>query len=196
MNFGFKACGTQIKLSSKAVEKLNKIQKNLSKPIPKLWSDADELDQNGVPRLTLSHPILHILDSCNPSLQQFNQIHCQLLVLGLFQHSLAASRAIKKLCSSQFTLPDAVRIFENLENPDAFLCNTIMRGYVNFDFPEKALAFYHTKMVYNGIFQNHYTFPIVVKACADLGLLTEGQKIHNHIVKCGCLSWICTLEML
>lgn len=190
MNFGFKACGTQIKLSSKAVEKFNKIQKNLSKPIPKLWSDGDEastyeLDQNGVPRLTLSHPILRILDSCNPSLHQFDQIHCQLVVLGLFQHSLAASRAVKKLCSSHFTLPDALRIFENLENPDAFLCNTIIRGYVNFDDPERALAFYHTKMVYNGIFQNNYTFPIIVKACADLGLLTEGQKIHTHIVKCG-----------
>ncbi|KAI5655844.1 hypothetical protein M9H77_33031 [Catharanthus roseus] len=183
----------QLNLSSREVEKLIKTRKNISKPIPKLWYDTDESDishvldqeEDGIPRLKLSHPILRILDSSSPSLHQFNQVHCQLVVLGLLKHSLAASRAIKKLCSSQRTLPHAVRIFDNLESPDAFLCNTIIRGYVNFNNPKKALDFYSNKMVCNCIFQNNYTFPILVKACADLRLLREGQIIHTQVVKRG-----------
>ncbi|XP_055821132.1 pentatricopeptide repeat-containing protein At3g29230-like [Solanum dulcamara] len=177
--------------SSEYVTKFIKTQINLSKPTPKLWSDYDDAESfdpynNGVHnRLTLSHPILRILDSCTLKLTQFNQVHAQLIVSGIFQHPLAAGRVMMKLCSSQSIFPHAVKIFENLENPDAFICNTIMKCYVNFDDPEKALVFYSDEMVKNGIFQNHYTFPILVKACADLGRVKEGEMIHAHVVKCG-----------
>ncbi|XP_016455915.1 pentatricopeptide repeat-containing protein At2g20540-like [Nicotiana tabacum] len=187
----FKHPKQSLSLSSEYVNKFIKTQINLSKPTPKLWSDQhnaesfDPYNNNSVQILNLSHPILRILDFCTPKLRHFNQIHAQLIVSGIFQHPLAAGRAVKKLCSSQLTFAHAVKIFENLETPDAFICNTIMKSYVNFNEPEKALVFYHDQMVKNGIFQNNYTFPILVKACADLGMVKEGKKIHAHIVKCG-----------
>ncbi|XP_060207536.1 pentatricopeptide repeat-containing protein At3g29230-like [Lycium barbarum] len=184
----FKHSKQSLSLSSECVNKFIKTQINLSKPTPKLWSDhnnTESLYNNGAHILNLSHPILRILDSCTPNLSQFNQIHAQLVVLGIFQHPLAAGRVIKKLCSLEPTFGHALKIFENLENPDAFICNLIMKRFVSFDEPEKALLFYFDKMVKNGIFTNHYTFPILVKACADLGMVNEGKKIHAHVVKCG-----------
>ncbi|WMV43430.1 hypothetical protein MTR67_036815 [Solanum verrucosum] len=187
----FKHSKQSLSLSSEYVNKFIKTQINLSKPTPKLWSDHDDAKSfdpynNGVhSTLTLSHPILRILDSCTPKLRQFNQVHAQLIVSGIFQHPLAAGRVMMKLCSSQSTFSHAVKIFENLEYPDAFICNTVMKCYVNFDDPEKGLVFYSDQMVKNGIFQNHYTFPILVKACADLGRVREGEMVHAHVVKCG-----------
>ncbi|CAN4078138.1 unnamed protein product [Withania somnifera] len=186
----FKHSKQSVSLSAEHVNKFIKIQINLSKPTPKLWSDHHHRHHhhhdNGVNILTLSHPILQILHSCPPNLRQFNQLHAQLIVLGIFQHPFSAGRVMMKLCSSKSTfLTHAVKIFENLETPDAFICNTIMKSYVNLDYQEKALVFYHDHMVKNGIFQNHYTFNILVKACADLGSVKEGEKIHAHVVKCG-----------
>lgn len=181
---------TPFNLSSRTLEKFIKTQKNLAKPTPKLWPDTHKrvprrLDHGGMRILELSHPVLHILDSIAANFYHFNQIHTQLIVLGLSQHPFAASRAIKKLCSSQSTLPHAVKIFDNLDNPDAFLCNTIIKGYVRLNSPEKALAFYYDGMLKNCIFQNNYTFPVLVKACADMGCVRGGEKIHCHVVKCG-----------
>lgn len=59
----------------------------------------------------------------------------------------------------------------------------ILWGYVKFHNPQKAISFYYKGMIKNGIFQNNYTFPIVVKACAYLGLLRECEMIHTHVVK-------------
>lgn len=55
--------------------------------------------------------------------------------------------------------------------------------YVKFHNPQKAIAFYYKGMIKNGIFQTNYTFPIVVKACAYLGLLREFEMILTHVVK-------------
>nr|GMD77950.1 pentatricopeptide repeat-containing protein At3g29230-like [Ipomoea batatas] len=172
-------------LNSLNIAKFIQIQKNLSKPIPKLWSHGGHPNDEGVHTLRRSHPILLTLDKINPTLQQVDQVHAQLVVSGNFQHPMASGRLLKKLCSSKLTLPHAVKLFSYLEEPDAFLCNTIMRGYVNFDEPEKALAFYYHQMVEKGIVQNNYTFPTLVKACADMGLLSEGEKVHANVIKCG-----------
>ncbi|KAM3397053.1 pentatricopeptide repeat-containing protein like [Capsicum galapagoense] len=194
MTVRFKNSKQTLSLSSEYVNKFIKTQINLSKPTSKLWSnnrDHDHVESfdsysNGVVHiLTSGHPILRMLDSCTAKLRQFNQVNGQLVVRGIFQHPLAAGRVMMKLCSSRSTLHHAVKIFENLETPDAFICNTIMKSYVNFDDQEKCLGFYADQMVKNGIFQNHYTFPILVKACADLGRVKEGEMIHGHIVKCG-----------
>jgi pentatricopeptide repeat protein len=79
----------------------------------------------------------------------------------------------------------AVYVFNCLEEPDAFMCNTIMRSYVNFDDPFSALGFYHERMVGKWVVPNHYAFPLLVKVCAEIGLVREGEKAHARVVKFG-----------
>ncbi|CAK9173355.1 unnamed protein product [Ilex paraguariensis] len=190
MSIRLKPGKSTIHLSSSSLDKFIKTQKNLSKSYPRLWSDQKNEEPNdtndqGVRILNLSHPILCILDSSGPSLKQFNQVHTQLIVNGLFQHPLAASRVVKKLCYSSFTVPHAIELFCRLENPDAFICNTIMRSFVNSNDPENALTFYYHQMVGKCVLPNHYTFPILLKACAEMGLVREGEKIQAQILKVG-----------
>ncbi|KAK6947473.1 E motif [Dillenia turbinata] len=188
MAVGFKLSRQTTLICSHSLDKFPKTKKNISRISPKLFgqleSEPPEIN-NGVFTLTLSHPILQKIECFNGPIKQFDQIHTQLIVSGLFQRSLTASRVIKKLSSSPLTFQHSVFLFDHFEEPDAFLCNTIIRSFVKFNDPNGALNFYYLKMFGKMIFPNHYTFPILLKVCADLGLAEEGEKVHSRIVKFG-----------
>ncbi|XP_047322536.1 pentatricopeptide repeat-containing protein At1g08070, chloroplastic-like [Impatiens glandulifera] len=136
--------------------------------------------------LTLNHPILQALESCGcGSRREFDQVHTQLLISGLFQHSLVSGRVVKKLCSSPSTLPHAVTLFESFNFPDAFLCNHIFRSFLNSNEPHGALSFYYNQMMKKSVKLNHYTFPLLARVIVESGFLIEGEKIHSCVVKSG-----------
>ncbi|XP_071722350.1 pentatricopeptide repeat-containing protein At4g18840-like [Rutidosis leptorrhynchoides] len=178
------------KLAEITLDKFIVSNRNLSKPSPKLWPNDHrhhpftDFDYRGLPELTLNHPILQKLESCNKA-TEFNQIHAQLTVSGLLQHSFASSRVIKKLCTSLNLVSVAVTVFGCIKEPDAFLCNTIMRCYLNSNDPYGALSFYYEKMVAKCVLPNHYTFPLLGKVCAEVGSLRDGEKAHALVVKHG-----------
>jgi len=117
--------------------------------------------------------------------QELSQLLVQLVVSGLSQHPLFATSAIKKLCSHSHTLPRATSFFDHLHHPDAFHCNTIIRAYTRLpDFPA-ALSFYYHRMLARSVLPNHYTFPLLIKLCTDIGSLREGLKDHARIIKFG-----------
>ncbi|GAU24798.1 hypothetical protein TSUD_157110 [Trifolium subterraneum] len=128
--------------------------------------------------------LLSTLESCD-GIKQFNQVHTQLIIHGLFQHSLVASRAIKKLCSHPRTTPRATLLFDNLHHPDAFLCNTIIRSYLRSSNFSAAFSFYYYKMIARWVPPNHYTFPLILKLCTDNGCRREGEKGHARVIKFG-----------
>ncbi|GAB2273694.1 hypothetical protein Dimus_008475 [Dionaea muscipula] len=174
--------------TSLSIQKFINSQKNLSEPPPKLWIDLesrspDTNPDDEFPTLKLNHPILRILDSCT-SLHYFSQVHAQLIALGIFQHPLAASRAIIKLCSLHCTQL-AVDLLDNLQEPDAFMCNTIIRRYVNLGYPETALRFYYECMLGSCVRPNHYTYPLLVKICGEIESVVEGEKTHCRSLKHG-----------
>ncbi|XP_054824657.1 pentatricopeptide repeat-containing protein At3g29230-like [Prosopis cineraria] len=175
------------KSTSLALDKIIRSRKNLSEPPPRLWLNCEDegmdLDERGSPVLKLTHPILCTLDSCT-GIKEFNKVHAQLMVSGLFQHPLAAGRAIKRLCSDS-RIPHAIHIFDYLDEPDAFQCNTIMRSYTNMNDFRSALSFYYEKMVTRWVNPNHYTFPLLMKICAEVRSVREGEKSHARIVKFG-----------
>ncbi|WJX94855.1 hypothetical protein P8452_76231 [Trifolium repens] len=139
--------------------------------------------------------VLSTLESCD-GIKQFNQVHTQIIVHGLFQHSLVSSRAIKKLCSHPRTTPRATLLFDHLHHPDAFLCNTIIRSYLRSSNFSAAFSFYYDKMIVRWIPPNHYTFPLILKLCIDNGCLREGEKGHARVVKFGFGSDLFVLNSL
>ncbi|RVX14483.1 Pentatricopeptide repeat-containing protein [Vitis vinifera] len=162
-----------VRLSSLSLEKFLKSRKNLFKAPPRLWSDhghgLPEEDDQPLPILKLSHPILRTLESCCGSTKEFNQIHTQLIVSGLLQQPLAAGRAVKTLCSFPDSVQHAVSLFEGLEEPDAFICNTIMRTYVNVNDPYTALGFYYEQMVRKCVAPQSLHLPSFGEVCGRIG---------------------------
>ncbi|KAK1408950.1 hypothetical protein QVD17_41124 [Tagetes erecta] len=183
------ATGKIVKLS-KPIEKFRQIHKNLSIKSPlKLWHDHNNNNEDDhAPTLRLTHPILTKLESCSTvNLNQFNQVHAQLIVSNLFQHSFVASRVMKKLCSCYCScfVYHAVKLFDKIDEPDSFLCNTVIRGLVRLNEMVMAYEFYCKSMVGKLVAANHYTFPLVVKVCGELGRVRDGEKVHARVVKEG-----------
>ncbi|KAI6707471.1 hypothetical protein NL676_010433 [Syzygium grande] len=175
------------RFSSLSLDKFIKSRKNLSKPTPKLWPDVvkrrilipndEEFDV-----LTLAHPILRRLESCN--VRESNQVHVQLVVTRLSKHSLATNRAVKKLCSLR-EVAHAATFFQCTQEPDVFLCNTIMRTYVYMYDACSAMRFYYDEMGGNDVAPNHYKFPIVVKGFVMIGSSSDAEKVHGRVLKLG-----------
>ncbi|XP_068635711.1 pentatricopeptide repeat-containing protein At4g18840-like [Aristolochia californica] len=150
----------------------------------RIWEEDDGYAAEGN-TLKLSHPLLRILESFHGNLKQFDQIHSQLVLSGLFQQPLAAGRAVKNLVHSPSCLLRAVSIFSHLDYPDAFIANTILRALLNFDLPEVALHFYHHQVQSKNVQPNHYTFPLLAKISTQLESTQEGEKTHGLTVKLG-----------
>lgn len=187
------------KSTSLALDKILRCRQNLSQPPPKLWLDhkdqSFDLHKNGSPILKLTHPILCTLESSS-GVKEFDQVNAQLILHGLFQHPLASGRVIKKLCSYSSMLSYAICVFDYLDEVDAFICNTIMRGYTGVKDFHGALDFYYEKMVSRWVGPNHYTFPLLIKVCAEVRLILEGEKGHARIVKFGFESDLFALNSL
>lgn len=91
---------------------------------------------------------------------------------------------VKKLCSSS-RVSHAIALFDRFEEPDAFLCNTIVKGLVGLNDPLGALDFYYERMMGRFVSPNNYTFPLLAKVCAEIGSVREGGKAHGRVLKLG-----------
>ncbi|WVZ74076.1 hypothetical protein U9M48_022303 [Paspalum notatum var. saurae] len=82
----------------------------------------------------------------------------------------------------------AASIFESLDDPEAFDYNTLMRGHVGGGRgdrePAAALRLY-VDMLEADVEPDNFTFPFVLKACAQLAALQEGRQLQAHVVKLG-----------
>lgn len=79
---------------------------------------------------------------------------------------------------------DALHLFENILNPDTFQWNVMIKGYADNGFYEEAFEFYQL-MQFMGICEDNFTFPFVIKSCADLCSFVEGWKVHCRVIKAG-----------
>ncbi|CAN6280310.1 unnamed protein product [Urochloa humidicola] len=77
----------------------------------------------------------------------------------------------------------AASIFESLDEPEAFDYNTLIRGHAGGD-PAASLRLYGD-MLEAGVAPDNYTFPFVLKACAQLAALQQGRQLQAHVVKLG-----------
>ncbi|KAG2295723.1 pentatricopeptide repeat-containing protein At1g08070, chloroplastic [Brassica napus] len=175
--------------NSISLDKFIECRKNLSKPSPRLWPDdprpqTTHLDETGEPIVEIHHPLLQKLESLR-SLNEFDQVYAQVVVSGLLQHSLVSGRVIKKLCTCFHSVSRAASVFDSIHEPDAFLGNTILRCLLTSRQPLGALRFYYEKMVARCVLQNHYTFPLMAKVCAEIGFVKDGEKIHALVSKKG-----------
>ncbi|XP_010552648.1 PREDICTED: pentatricopeptide repeat-containing protein At3g29230 isoform X1 [Tarenaya hassleriana] len=81
----------------------------------------------------------------------------------------------------------SVRVFNHVDEPNAHLCNTLIRAHVQNSQPHQAFAVF-SEMQKNGVFADNFTYPFLLKACSGQPWLPVVRLIHNHIEKLGLLS--------
>nr|KYP54429.1 Pentatricopeptide repeat-containing protein At1g31920 family [Cajanus cajan] len=118
-------------------------------------------------------------------MEEFKQVHAQILKLGLFLDSFCGSNLVATCALSKWgSMEYACSIFRQIEEPGSFEYNTMIRGRVNNMNLEETL-FLYVEMLERGIEPDKFTYPFVFKACSLLGALKEGVQIHGHIFKAG-----------
>ncbi|KAA8543010.1 hypothetical protein F0562_021495 [Nyssa sinensis] len=133
--------------------------------------------------LNLNNPILTKLATCR-YIAHFDQIHCLLITTGMSRNVFAASRL---LVISSFSLdppniPLAYLIFSQIQNPDVYSYNIIIKASSRTSRPLGSLHFYQ-KLLLQGLCRNEYTFCFLLTSCAQGLALQEGKQVHTHFIK-------------
>ncbi|XP_052170146.1 pentatricopeptide repeat-containing protein At1g31920 [Diospyros lotus] len=119
------------------------------------------------------------------NLEEFKQVHAQILKLGMFWSSFCASNLVATCALSDWGSMDyACSIFRQIEEPGSFAFNNMIKGNVNDKNLEEALLLF-VEMLECGVERDNFTYPILLKACANLPALEEGKQIHGHTFKLG-----------
>ncbi|XP_058077608.1 pentatricopeptide repeat-containing protein At4g21065-like [Magnolia sinica] len=116
----------------------------------------------------------------------FNQIHAQIITTGIHHDVFAASRLLKfsscTLNPSNISLTHL--IFSNIQSPDVFSYNLMIKAYSQAAFPLTSVSLYRT-MLYQGLRPNEYTLCFLLTSCANGQGLNEGKQAHGHLIKHG-----------
>lgn len=85
-------------------------------------------------------------------------------------------------CAALGLMPYALRMFEQMPEPNSFVWNTLIRGFQQNRRPEVALLFFGA-MRARGVAGDRFTFLNAVRACADLKDLRRGRWVQGQLVK-------------
>lgn len=118
-------------------------------------------------------------------MSELKQFQAQIIKLGLSCDNDAMGRVIK-FCTTLESgdLNYALQVFHKLPNPDTFIYNTIIRGYLQSQLLKESLLFY-SHMLERSVRPNNFTFPLVIRACCIDNAVEEGKQIHGHVIKFG-----------
>ncbi|VVB13459.1 unnamed protein product [Arabis nemorensis] len=134
--------------------------------------------------LRLKHPKLTLLHSCS-SFSDLKIIHGFLIRTHLISDVFVASRLLA-LCFDKSTnfLGYAYGIFSQIQSPNLFVFNLLIRGFSIDAEPSRAFGFY-IQMLKSRIRPDNITFPFLIKASGEMECVTIGEQTHSHIVRFG-----------
>lgn len=118
-------------------------------------------------------------------MSQLKQIQAQLSVNGLMSDGFASSRLIAFCALSESRNLDycTVLLFRT-QKPNVFSWNVAIRGYSESEKPSEAV------LLYKGMLNcesrpDNYTYPLLLKICANLGLNLMGLEVFGHVIQLG-----------
>ncbi|KAF8370094.1 hypothetical protein HHK36_031873 [Tetracentron sinense] len=134
--------------------------------------------------LKLNRPHLFLIENCS-DIKELKQFHCQFITNGLSNDTIFLSTILSfSAISPARDLAYARLVFSQIDSPNLFMFNTMIRGYAWSSTPEKATSLY-IHMLHSGLFPNKYTFPFVIKASSSITDLASGRTIHGSVMKFG-----------
>ncbi|KAF7836540.1 pentatricopeptide repeat-containing protein [Senna tora] len=120
----------------------------------------------------------------NPSvLDLAKQIHSHLIRIGMTAN-VSFDTAISNMYVKCGWLEAAEVVANKMSRKNAVACTGLMVGYTQAARPRDALVLF-AKMISEGVKLDEFVFSIALKACAALGDLDLGRKIHAYSVKLG-----------
>ncbi|KAK9146200.1 hypothetical protein Sjap_006103 [Stephania japonica] len=138
---------------------------------------------------THSHRVkscISLLLSCASSKPRLKQIHAFSIKNGVpITDPNMGKHLIFTIVSLSAPMPYAHNIFSQIQHPiNIFTWNTMIRGYAESDNPTPAIELHH-QMIMSHVEPDTHTYPFLLKACAKLMAVAEGEKIHSVAIRNG-----------
>lgn len=128
--------------------------------------------------------LMYLFKKCSNA-RDVTQLHAQIIRSGQNQTLFVIGKIIVFCAvSEQGDMGYAASVFENIESPDGFLWNTMIRGFSKNCKPVKAFEYYKI-MQENGFLSDNFTLSFLLKACGQLGSVVLGQQMHCSALKHG-----------
>ncbi|KAL3843555.1 hypothetical protein ACJIZ3_000958 [Penstemon smallii] len=109
-----------------------------------------------------------------------------MICTGLIIDTYAASRILKFSTDSPFIhIHHSHKIFNGIENPNGFICNTMLRAFVQRNRVQDSIFLYKSMLKNGLLYIDNYTYPILIQGCALSLSNFEGRELHNHVLKMG-----------
>ncbi|KAG8500665.1 hypothetical protein CXB51_002628 [Gossypium anomalum] len=130
--------------------------------------------------------ILNSLKQCT-HISQLKQIHALILRSTSPYHPKTFFLYSQLLHFSSFLdFNYALQLFNQIQNPNSFMWNTLIRACANdVNNKEQAMRLYLEMLEQALVSPDKHTFPFVLKGCAYLFDVSEGIQVHAHALKHG-----------
>ncbi|XP_012084198.1 pentatricopeptide repeat-containing protein At5g66520 [Jatropha curcas] len=135
------------------------------------------------------------LNKCS-NMAELRQFHSQLIRLGLSSNKHVITPVIK-FCSvsDDGDLLYATKLFDTIPEPDAFVYNIIIKGYLQHQLPRNSILLYF-RMLQDSVMPNGFTFPSVIRAACLDNNIKQGNQIHAQVLKFGFGAHVFSLNNL
>ncbi|KAG0486869.1 hypothetical protein HPP92_008964 [Vanilla planifolia] len=121
----------------------------------------------------------------SPSFSQILQAHAQLVYIGLATSRAAIGHLLAACAvSSAPPLSYIHSVYRQIERPNVFAANNLLRCLARGQSPRQTLVFYSAMRI-SGVPTNNYTFPFLLQACSREPSISEGAQVHTQVVKFG-----------
>ncbi|CAK7357050.1 unnamed protein product [Dovyalis caffra] len=132
----------------------------------------------------ITHPILVALESCT-SMLQLKQIQAHMTKTSLITHTFPVSRVLAFCALSDAgDINYAHLLFSQLQNPNTYIWNTMIRGYSKAKMGHVGFL-YFCEMVQQGVEMDSRSIVFALKACEQFLGVLEGKSVHCVIWKMG-----------
>nr|XP_048320663.1 pentatricopeptide repeat-containing protein At3g53360, mitochondrial isoform X3 [Ziziphus jujuba var. spinosa] len=110
-----------------------------------------------------------------------NQVHCFSVKSGLVSN-VSVINSLIDMYTKCGSLENAQKLFDLMENPDVVSWSSLIMGYAQFGYGEKAIQLF-IMMRGLGVKPNEVTFVGVLTACSHIGMIEEGWQIYRTMEK-------------
>lgn len=128
------------------------------------------------------------------SMKELEQVQAVVTKAGLYTHPYILSKLIAFSALSPLgSLAHAQDLFDESTKENAFICNTMIRAYVNSIFPIKGVYIYN-HMIHMNVGSDNFSYNFVLKACGRVlkcvecdafVVVRKGAEVHGRVVKLG-----------
>eukprot|EP00250_Pteridium_aquilinum_P004821 c15019_g1_i1 orf=717-1295(+) len=127
-----------------------------------------------------------LLKACTKlrALEMGLELHADIARLGLLEKNPFAGSTLVGMYVKCGSLAKATQVFDRLEGQDVVSWTALITGYVEHGHGKDALHSFEL-MQQEGIYLDDVTFLCSLKACASVGVIDKGWKIHSMVVKSG-----------